>query len=307
MLETINLRKVYKTKEKELVAVDNLNMQVEQGKITGLLGMNGAGKTTTIKMLTTLLKPTSGKVMYDGIDAEDNIEDVKRKINVISGGERGLYDRLTGMENMDYFGALYGVKDRVFKEALLSKVGLENAVNQPVEQYSKGMKQRLKIAKGLLNNPDYLFLDEPTIGLDIMVAHDFRDSINKMAHEDHKGVVLTTHYIAEAEELCDYLYIIDKGKCIASGTIQEVRNLLMDTGFTYTVNADTDLQSMQGICLELNASVRKEGYSFVVKAESDIFNSLFETLQKNRITVTAIQKKEATLDSVLYRIIERNR
>lgn len=129
MLETVNLRKVYKTKEKELVAVDNLNMHVEQGKITGLLGMNGAGKTTTIKMLTTLLKPTSGKVLYDGIDAETDIEAVKRKINVISGGERGLYDRLTGMENMDYFGALYGVKDREFKEGLLRKAGLEHAMN----------------------------------------------------------------------------------------------------------------------------------------------------------------------------------
>ena len=307
MLETINLRKVYKIKDKELVAVDNLNMHVEKGKITGLLGMNGAGKTTTIKMLTTLLKPTSGKVLYDGIDAEDDIEAVKRKINVISGGERGLYDRLTGMENMDYFGALYGVKDRAFKEELLRKVGLEHAINQPVEQYSKGMKQRLKIAKGLLNNPDYLFLDEPTIGLDIMVAHDFREAIHKMAHEDDKGVVLTTHYIAEAEELCDYLYIIDKGKCIASGTIQEVRSLLKDTGYTYTVNADIDLSSMQDICKVLNATSEKEGYCVVVKAESEIFNSLFEELQKCGITVTGIQKREASLDSVLYRIIEGNR
>ena len=305
MLETFDLKKVYKTKENEIAAVNGLNMKVEKGQIVGLLGMNGAGKTTTIKMLTTLLKPTSGKIVYDGIDSEKNLESIKRKINVISGGDRGLYDRLTGMENLDYFGALYGVKDRQYKESLLEKVGLSHAATQPVEQYSKGMKQRLKIAKGLLNNPDYLFLDEPTVGLDIIVSHDFREEINKMAHVDNKGIVLTTHYIAEAEELCDYLYVIDHGMCIASGTIAELKNLLKESSYSYNVIADARLEQIQEVCFKLHAMAEKKGYEFEITSDQEIFQVLFEELSKADISIRSIQKKEVTLDSVLYKLIEK--
>lgn len=307
MLETIDLTKVYKTKEQDIIAVDSLNIHVEQGKITGILGMNGAGKTTTIKMLTTLLKPTSGKILYDGIDAEKNMEVIKRKINVISGGDRGLYDRLSGMENLDYFGALYGVKDKEYKKQLLEKVGLTHASNQAVEQYSKGMKQRLKIAKGLLNDPQYLFLDEPTVGLDIIVAHEFRESIHKMAKEDHKGIVLTTHYIAEAEELCDYLYIMNQGKCIASGTTNEIKNLLRGNAYTYSVIADIDIQQMENICNALDVRVEKEAYEFIIYSNKDIFNELFEMMHKKGIRITSLQLKETSLDSVLYKLIENKK
>lgn len=155
-------------REKRTVrAVKNVTMEIEKGQIVGLLGVNGAGKTTTIKMLSTLLEPTEGTYEFDGIDAVSHPMEVKRKINMIAGGERMLYWRLTARENLWYYGQIYGVEPKVLRrrmEELLALSGLSGHADVPVETFSKGMKQRLQIARGLINDPAYLFLDEPTKG-----------------------------------------------------------------------------------------------------------------------------------------------
>ena len=161
-------------KNKKVVhAVKDISLEIPQGKIVGVLGINGAGKTTTIRMLASIIEPTSGTLTMNGVNAIRNHLWVKERINVISGGERNLYWRLTARENLKYFGSLYGLsgvklKDRIMQ--LLKMVGLEEAADIPVERYSKGMKQRLQIARGLINDPEYIFLDEPTLGLDVMIA-----------------------------------------------------------------------------------------------------------------------------------------
>ncbi|MDO5344959.1 MAG: ABC transporter ATP-binding protein [Lachnospiraceae bacterium] len=203
-------------------------MEIPKGKITGVLGINGAGKTTTIRMLASILSPTSGSLTMDGVDAIQNHLWVKERINVISGGERNLYWRLTARENLRYFGSLYGISGPRLKERmerLLKLVGLEEAADIPVERYSKGMKQRLQIARGLINDPEYIFLDEPTLGLDIMIAKEIRSLISDLARKEGKGILLTTHYIREAEELCDYIYILEKGEMIAQGTSDALKEL----------------------------------------------------------------------------------
>lgn len=230
MLEIKNVYKEYHTKKrtglfkserKIKVAVNNISLNLERGQIIGVLGENGAGKTTLIKMMTTLLLPDKGEITIDGKNINQNLKTTRRKINMISGGERNLYWRLTAQENLLYFGSLYGLsKKEIYSksEILLKEIGLWEERNTPVEQFSKGMKQRLQIIKGLINDPQYLFLDEPTLGLDVEISQELRNSVKDIAHKQNTGVVLTTHYMAEAEELCDYIYILDKGEIILEGS-----------------------------------------------------------------------------------------
>lgn len=218
-------KKLLKNKKIKKEVIKGINIQVPKGKIVGLLGTNGAGKTTTIRMLSTLLTPTSGSITIDGVDINSDEKSSKEKINVISGGERNIYWRLTGRENLEYFGSLYGIEkkklDNRIKECL-TIVKLLDVADIPVEKYSKGMKQRLQIAKGLINNPDYILLDEPTLGLDIVIAKELRHYILRLAKELNKGILLTTHYLKEVEELCDYIYLLDNGIILKEGTTDEL-------------------------------------------------------------------------------------
>lgn len=222
---TVKVGKGLKRKNQQIEAVKDISMQIDKGKIIGLLGINGAGKTTTIKMLTTLLSPTSGTYVMDDIDAIKYPTEIKKRINMIAGGERMIYWRLTAYENLWYYGQIYNVPNHILKkriDELLELVGLEQKKNVPVETFSKGMKQRLQIARGLINNPEYLFLDEPTIGLDAIVSKELRNHIKHLAINENKGILLTSHYMSEIEELCDYIYILSEGMLIKQGTTKEL-------------------------------------------------------------------------------------
>ncbi|WP_371785131.1 ABC transporter ATP-binding protein [Streptosporangium subroseum] len=225
-IETANLvklfpvsRRVFRPNEFK-VAVDGLSMSIPRGRVTGLLGLNGAGKTTTIKILATLLRPTSGSVRVDDLDVVKDANAVRRRINLIAGGERMVYARMTGRENLWYFGQLYDVPRAVLRprtDELLRLVGLEKAGDIVVERYSRGMAQRLSIARGLINDPSYLLLDEPTLGLDAPIARELRLVVARLANEG-RGVLLTSHYLAEVEELCDHIYVIGEGRHVAEGS-----------------------------------------------------------------------------------------
>ncbi|GGF64446.1 ABC transporter [Paenibacillus albidus] len=226
MIEMTDVTKIYETKQKlgwfrsekaAVTAVNSLSLNILPGEIVGLLGLNGAGKTTTIRMLSTLLEPTSGSIEVDGVAMHKNRQAVQQKVNMIAGGERMLYWSLTGRENLHYFGKLYGLgAAQTGREAerLLNEVGLGHAADQPVEQYSKGMKQRLQIARGLINDPQYLFLDEPTLGLDAPIARQLRRTVGRLAKEQGKGILLTSHYPQEVEELCDRVYLLSRGELL---------------------------------------------------------------------------------------------
>lgn len=230
------LKKVYSNRKRqgwlrsvkeEKVAVDNLNLLLPAGQVTGLLGLNGAGKTTTIKILSTLLLPTAGRVQVDELDLVRDAAAIRRRVNMIVGGERMVYWRLTGRENLWYFAQLYDVERRGLQkriDELLGLVGLEDAADIPVERYSKGMKQRLQIARGLINDPSYLFLDEPTLGLDAPIARELRQMVRQLA-ENGKGILLTSHYLVEVEELCSQIYVIDQGRLVVTGSPAEIKAL----------------------------------------------------------------------------------
>lgn len=204
----------------EKLAVDRISFDVHRGEIFGLLGPNGAGKTTTIKMLSTLLIPTSGSASVLGLDVVKDSNKLRPRVNLVSGGERGLYFRLTGRQNLDFFSDMYRIprdhKKRKVQE-LLELVGLGDAADIRVENYSRGMKQRLHLARGLVNDPEVLFLDEPTLGLDPEISRETRSLIRGFSREG-MTILLTTHYMFEADELCDRLAIISNGRIKALGS-----------------------------------------------------------------------------------------
>ena len=236
-----NLTRRFGKGEKAKVAVNNISFDVGRGEIFGILGPNGAGKTTTIKMLSTLLLPTSGKALVLGHDvSERNINDLRKRVNVVSGGERGLYYRLTGRQNLQYFADLYGVPKREQKEmidSLFNKVELTDAADVKVENYSRGMKQRVHIARALINSPEILFLDEPTIGLDPEISKGIRKLVRDLS-DNGTTIILTTHYMFEAEELCDRAIILSKGDIKGYGTVAELKEMVSDTSMIRIVTSN---------------------------------------------------------------------
>lgn len=199
------------------VAVNGIDLQVERGEIFGVLGPNGAGKTTTLRMLSTLLEPTSGDARILGIDVRARPREVRARLGAMLSGERSLYWKLTGRENLEYFAALYHVPARQTRsriDAVLAAVKLTDRADDYVERYSTGMRQRLALARALLPDPPLLILDEPTVGLDPQSARDLRERVRDLKR-DGRTVLLTTHYMEEADQLCDRVAIIDHGEIVA--------------------------------------------------------------------------------------------
>jgi ABC-2 type transport system ATP-binding protein len=227
VIEARELRRTYKTttgvlrrKPLEVEAVRGISFSVEQGELFGLLGPNGAGKTTTIKMLITLLLPTSGEARVLGLDVVEHAREVRKRIGYVFGGDRGLYERLSARDNLRYFAELYGVSGKAQRariEEVLELVGLKGREQERVEGYSRGMRQRLHIARGILHDPEVVFLDEPTIGVDPVGARELRQTIADLIASG-KTVLLTTHYMFEADALCDRIAVIAKGRIVGEGT-----------------------------------------------------------------------------------------
>jgi len=214
----------------EVEAVRGISFEVERGELFGLLGPNGAGKTTTIKMLITLLLPTGGSARVLGYDVVADPREVRRRIGYVFGGDKGLYERLSGYDNLRYFAELYGVPPREQRPRiaeLLDLVGLTGKEGQRVEGYSRGMRQRLHIARGLLHKPDVLFLDEPSIGIDPVGARELRETVAALVSTG-TTVLLTTHYMFEADELCDRIAVIAGGAIIAEGTPEQLKSRVAD-------------------------------------------------------------------------------
>ncbi len=237
VVEADNLRRTYRTttgtirrRSLEVEAVRGVSFEIGEGELFGLLGPNGAGKTTTIKMLITLLIPTSGSARVLGHDVVKDAHWVRRNIGYVFGGDRGLYERLSALDNLRYFAELYAVPAREQKgriAELLELVGLTGREKERVEGYSRGMRQRLHIARGLLHDPPVVFLDEPTIGVDPVGARELRGTISSLTQAG-KTVLLTTHYMFEADQLCDRIAVIANGRIVAEGTPQQLKDRVAD-------------------------------------------------------------------------------
>jgi ABC-2 type transport system ATP-binding protein len=227
VIEAGELRRTYRTttgvirrRPLEVEAVRGVSFAVERGELFGLLGPNGAGKTTIIKMLVTLLLPTAGSARVLGLDVVERAREVRQRIGYVFGGDRGLYERLPARDNLRYFAELYGVSGKAQRrriDEVLELVGLKGREQERVEGYSRGMRQRLHIARGILHDPEVVFLDEPTIGVDPVGARELRQTIADLVGSG-KTVLLTTHYMFEADALCDRIAVIAKGRIVGEGT-----------------------------------------------------------------------------------------
>jgi len=297
--------------KKQVVAVKDVSFEVDYGELFGLVGPNGAGKTTTIKMLTTMLIPTSGKATVLGYDVEKDVTKVREKIGIVLGGERGLYTRVSAIDNLRYFADLYGVpvnvREKRIKE-LLEFMGLEKRAKDRVETYSKGMKQRLHLARGLINDPQVIFLDEPTLGLDPEIAKDTRIMIGELV-EKGKTILLTTHYMFEADELCKRVAIIRNGEIVALDTPKGLKKYVMDTsvveveGFGITEKEVAKFKEISDVLsVSADLSENKQVLKIQTPKGSEIISEVQEILKNSRIYDLKI--KEPTLEDAYLRLVE---
>src|SRR3954454_2298165 len=317
VVEANDLRRVYKThtgtirrRVQEIEAVKGVSFEIEPGELFGLLGPNGAGKTTTIKMLITLLIPTAGSARVLGLDVVKDPREVRKRIGYVFGGERGVYERLSGYDNLRYFAELYGVPPRRQKERieeLLDLVGLKGREHERAEGYSRGMKQRLHVARGLLHDPEVLFLDEPTIGLDPVGARELRSTIAALTAAG-KTVLLTTHYMFEADALCDRIAVISKGNIVAEGTPDDLKRGVEQSSVVevevYGVG-ETTIERVRGLERVVAVSVeeREQAQVLVVqtRADAEPTSAILGHLDGGQ--VGRISRRELTLEDAYVALV----
>lgn len=316
-IEVTDLCRTYKTtigvfrrKVKEVIAVDGISFGVRSGELFGVLGPNGAGKTTTVKMLTTLLIPTGGSAHVLGADVVSEADSIRARIGFIFGGERGLYWRLSGQDNLRYFASLYHVNpDETRKRIpyLLDLVGLADRAQEKVEGYSRGMKQRLHIARTLLHNPEVLFLDEPTMGLDPVGARELRDVVRNLQAEE-KTILLTTHYMFEADALCERIAVINHGKIVAMDTPKALKRLVSDLSvvevevFGVSELVLDQLRQLPGVdTVSVEDQGQKQSLHIHTAHGAEAVPTLMNTLQSVR--VGGVSVREPTLEDAYVRLV----
>jgi ABC-2 type transport system ATP-binding protein len=317
VVEANDLHRTYRTstgvlrrKWIDVEAVRGVSFAIEQGELFGLLGPNGAGKTTTIKMLITLLIPTKGTASVLGFDVVDDAREVRKRIGYVFGGERGVYERLSGYDNLRYFAELYGVPPKEIRpriDYLLELVGLKGREQERAEGYSRGMKQRLHIARGLLHDPPVVFLDEPTIGLDPVGARELRATIASLA-DAGKTILLTTHYMFEADALCDRIAVINEGQIVAQGTPTDLKREVGE-GTVVEVEVfgvpDGTLDRVRGLSGVLNASIEEREQAQVLTVQTDAEVELTQMIlgTLDGTSVGRISRREPTLEDVYVTLV----
>jgi len=292
-----------------LTAVDHISFSVKKGEIFGFLGPNGAGKTTTIKMLTTLLHPTSGTAEIAGFNITKDKEKVRQYIGVVF-QEPALDTELTGIENLDFHARMYGIRKEERKERiekLLQLIDLSEKKDVLVKNYSGGMKRRLEIARGLIHHPHVLFLDEPTLGLDAQTRRVIWDYIKEMNHKENTTIFLTTHYMDEADYLCDRVGMIDHGQILVIDTINNLKNSVGNDIITLSCS-DMHRLSRE---LEKKTWIKniKQHNTFltlgVEKGEEKI-PAIVEIAQTLKIRIKSINVRKPTLDDVFLHYTGRS-
>lgn len=313
MKETILEARSLVKKYGDLTAVNDVNLAIQQGEIFGLLGPNGAGKTTIISMITGLLEPTNGSITVDGLDLQTDTNAVKAKLGLVP-QELALYPTLTTRDNLDFFGSIYGLGGKHLRErvdAMLAMVELTDRADEAVKTYSGGMKRRVNIAAGLLHEPEILFLDEPTVGVDPQSRNAIFEAVEEL-NRAGMTVIYTTHYMEEAQRLCQRVAIIDEGQIIALDTPQAlIRSLgggilvlgLEDPG------ADSGLGQVQTVVdriVELpsvKSTVRDDGH---LKVETYRFQEalmgILDITNQEDVRITSLEKWEPNLESVFLHL-----
>ncbi len=318
-VETQSLTRVFRPKKKRegkvVTALDSVDLRIDRGELFGILGPNGAGKTTILKILSTLLLPTSGKAYVAGFDVAKNLLEVRKRINMVSGGEISGYGLLTVRENLWMFSQFYGLKSKEAHQridVLLEKFGLRDKDKEKVRTLSTGQRQKMNVIRGFVTNPEIIFLDEPTLGLDVNAARTVREFVVDWIREDSsRTVLLTTHYMMEADELCNRIAIIDDGKILACDTPHNLKKLVrMNSTLTLSVGGLKDINDFSSIPGIDNFSSAKDAggnettLRFILEDESAVSDIVSTVLGKGS-KILSLQKTEPTLEDVFIKLVGR--
>ncbi|MCD6401887.1 MAG: ABC transporter ATP-binding protein [Anaerolineales bacterium] len=318
-INTEKLGRIYKirggkkSEPKELVALQDVNLQIKHGELFGLLGPNGAGKTTLIKILTTLLAPTTGNAWVNGLDVTREPSKVRSRINMVSGGESSGYGLLTVRENLWMFSQFYGIPSKEANKRikqLLGVVGLADRLNTKSSDLSTGLRQKMNIVRGFMTDPDVLFLDEPTLGLDVGASRDVRTFIRQWMDENpERTIMLTTHYMVEADELCDRVAIINQGRVLACDTPTNLKHGLQQDAI-YKIEVSPlnslevdDFRNLRGV-RKVNHTMM-DGFSemnFVLE-DDDALGDVVNMLASNNVHILNLEKREPTLEDVFVHLV----
>jgi ABC-2 type transport system ATP-binding protein len=336
-IQTINLTKLFRKKkhkgifgflkkrnEKEksetkdvTVALDHVNLKIRTGELFGLLGPNSAGKTTLVKCLSTILIPDEGTAIINGFDIRKQTTLVRASLGMVIGGERTLYWKLTARDNLTYFASLYKMPRKKIKERvdeLLGTMNLLDRADERLEDYSTGMRQKVAIARALLHDPPILLLDEPTLGLDPTFSRQIRSQIRELSKKEGKTVLLTTHYMEEADELCDRIAIINKGEIVAADTPDRLKAMVKETELVEVVcynppqNAE---QYLKSLCPDVKIITLVRGeeakgtpsrIKFIGGNAEKCIGTVVDALRKKNTQIISLNISVPTLEDVFIKL-----
>ena len=306
IVELKNLSKRYRSflKKREILAVDRMNLEVKKGEIFGFLGPNGAGKTSTIKLICGLLKPTRGRIFIDGLDAEKHRKKILHRLGAVLEGTRNSHWPLTVRENLVYFGNLKNIKGSVLKrniEHLLFFLDLQEKADVPVKLLSLGMKQKLAIALALISDPVVVLLDEPTSNLDVKSSRTIKEKIREMADKEGKTIIITTHNMEVAQEVCDRVAIMDQGKIVALDWVENLISIFSKQRYEFKLQNHFSWEGLRKFpsIKELHFQ-HNDGYNtlnFTLQGTRTLYD-IMDLLRKEEVIIDSINKREASLEDI---------
>jgi len=306
VLELVNLSKRYK----DVYAVKNLNMYIERGEIVGLLGPNGAGKSSAISMLSTLIEPTEGEVLFEKKSVLQNPNPLRAVTGVVP-QEIALYESLTAEENLYFFGRIYQLSRQTLRqkiEEVLEIIGLTDRKKDVVKKFSGGMKRRLNIGVALLHEPEILIMDEPTVGIDPQSRNYILETVKRLNQERGMTILYTSHYMEEVEYLCDRIYIMDQGHVIAVGTKQEIKDLLSSEQAVH-IEAEM-LNELFTTALKEEPTIKEvlideQTVTIIVPEEMNIFQLVTRLADEANVSLKSVHIKSPTLEDVFLHLTGR--
>jgi len=314
IVQTRALARMFHSKTSDVTALGGIDLDVNEGEVFGVLGPNGAGKTTLIRILSTLLLPTSGRATILGYDVAKEVEKIRPIINMASGAERAGYEFISARGNLWFFSQLYGIGKEAFESrvrSLSSRLELEKYIDKKVYELSTGYRQRMTIARAFINDPKVVFMDEPTIALDVMTARRIRDFLAQEAKENKRTIFLATHNMAETEAVCDRVAIIDKGRILVCETPENLKrnygrpsHVMELSPSPPSMEIFTSLPGVKGITSTLDEERGIATVKIVVE-DDDAINHVNKALAKSGIRLLSSWRQEPTLEEVFVTLVGR--
>jgi ABC-2 type transport system ATP-binding protein len=314
IVEVRDLSKIYRTRRKEVRAVDHVSFTVQRGEVVGLLGPNGAGKTTTIKCLCTLIRPTSGRLVIDGVDVLTRPSKALRKIAAVLEGNRNVYWRLSPRENLEFFAGIQGIPTRRVRghiEELLETFDLQAKATTAARMLSRGMQQKLAVACALVKQTEILLLDEPTLGLDVETSHELRGSLKRMAKEGDRTILLSSHDMNVVQDVCDRVIIIQDGHVITDDQVANLLGLFRARAYHFQLAERLSEQQQRKLetCFQM-IHVNNTDHTSEIEVEflrPEQLYELTDLLREEGAVIEAIDRRDPNLEEIFLTILRRGR